>query len=673
MEETFDTPFGVPPFDKIEIEDYLPAYKEAMGVERAEVEAIVSNPETPTFANTIEALEATGRRLGQVSNVFDNMNGSNTNERMQEIANEVAPLLSDHYDDILLNDQLFQRIKAVYEQKDNLELNVEQQTLLDDTYKIFTRNGANLADTQKEELRAINKELSTLTLKFDDNVLAENNTFELVIENEADLAGLTDGVIATAAETATERGHDGKWVFTIHKPSMLPFLTYSERRELRERIYRAYFNKGDHGNELDNNEIVRRMASMRVKRAKLLGYETHAHYMLERRMAKTAENVYDLLDQIWQPALAKAKGEVSEFQAMIDAEGGDFQLQPWDWWYYAEKVRKAKYALDDEELRSYFQLENVRDGAFEVVNKLWGITFEERADIPKYHPDVQVYEVKEADGTHLGLLYVDYYTRASKRGGAWMSSFRKQSKWNGKMITPVIVNVFNYPNPTEDMPSLISLDNVKTLFHELGHGLHGLLSDCTYNSQSGTAVPRDYVELPSQIMENWAVHPEVSKSYARHYETGEPIPDELVEKIRKSSTFNQGFETTELIAASYLDMDWHTLADAEEQNVVEFETNSMNGIGIIPEILPRYRSTYFAHIFAGGYSAGYYSYTWAEVLDADAFQAFKEAGLYDQATAQAYRKYILATGGTEEPMTLYKRFRGSEPKIDAYLQRRGLD
>ena len=673
MLESFDTPFGVPPFDKIQTEDYLPAYKQAMEVERNEIDAIVNNPEAPTFANTIEALEATGRMLDRVSSVFGNMNGSNTNERMQEIASEVAPIMSDHYDDILLNDQLFQRIKTVYEQGDNLELNVEQRTLLDDTYKVFARNGANLSEPEKEELRAINKELSTLTLKFSDNVLAENNTFELVIGDETDLAGLPAGVITAAAETATERGHEGKWVFTIHKPSMIPFLQYSEKRDLREEIYRAYFTKGDHGNELDNNQIVARLASLRIKRAKLLGYETHAHYVLERSMAKNAANVYDLLDQIWEPALAKAKEEAAEFQAMIDAEGGDFKLQPWDWWYYAEKVRKAKYAMDDELLRPYFRLENVRDGAFDVANKLWGITFELRSDIPVYHPDVQVYEVKEADGVHLGLLYVDYYTRASKRGGAWMSSFRKQSKRNGEMITPIIVNVFNFPNPTEDTPSLITLDNVKTLFHELGHGLHGLLSDCTYNSQSGTAVSRDYVELPSQIMENWAVHPEVIKSYARHYETGESISEDLLEKIRKSSTFNQGFETTELIAASYLDMDWHTLIDDTEQNVVEFENGSMNRIGLIPEILPCYRSSYFAHIFAGGYSAGYYSYTWAEVLDADAFQAFNEAGLFDQETAQAFRKHILATGGTEEPMTLYKRFRGSEPKIDAYLARRGLD
>lgn len=669
----YNTPFNVPPFDKIKEEHYLPAFKEGIKQEWSQIEVIANSSEAPTFENTIEALESSGVLLTRISNVFFNMTSAHTNDELQRIAKEVAPLLSRHQDNILLNEKLFQRVKAVYEQKDGLNLAVEQNTLLEKYYKDFVRGGANLDEEQKVDLREINEELSLLTLKFGENILGENNAFELIIEKEADLAGLPEAAIVGAAEAAGERGHEGKWVFTIHKPSMIPFLQYSEKRELREKIFKAYINKGDNNNELDNKEILSRIAALRVKKANLLGYKTHADFVLEKNMAKEPEKVYAFLDQLWEPALAKAKKEAEEFQKMIAEEGKDFKLQAWDWWYYAEKLKKARYELDDETLRPYFKLENVRNGAFTVANKLFGITFEEITDIPKYHEEVMVFEVKEADGSHIGLLYTDYHPRASKRGGAWMSSYRKQSRLGGREITPVITNICNLSKPTGDKPALISLENVETLFHEFGHALHGLLSNCTYQRLSGTAVPRDYVELCSQIMENWATEPEVLKSYARHYETGEPIPDELIARIGKARHFNQGFETVEYLAASYLDMDWHTLTAAGQLDPVEFENASLGKIDLIPEIVTRYRSTYFGHIFSGGYSSGYYSYIWAEVLDADAFQAFKEAGVYDQKTAQSFRKNILATGGTEDPMTLYKRFRGAEPKIDALLKRRGLD
>lgn len=669
----FNTPFNVPPFDKIKEEHYLPAFKEGMRQQEQEIEVIVNNIEPPTFENTIEAMENSGTLLTKVNNVFQNLKSAHTNDEIQRIAKEITPLLSKHEDNILLNNKLFQRVKSVYERKDWLSLNREQKAVLEKYYKDFVRGGANLDEEEKAELREINKELSLLSLRFGENILKENNAFELVIEKEEDLAGLPEAVIMGGAEAAKERGHEGKWVFTLHKPSMIPFLQYSEKRGLREKIFKAYINRGNNDNELDNKEILSKMAALRTRRANLLGYKTHADFVLEERMAKKPENVYDLLNRLWRPALTRAKEEAKALQAMIDKEGKHFKLQPWDWWYYTEKLKREKYALDDELLRPYFKLENVREGAFSVANKLWGITFEERTDIPKYHEDVKVFEAKEADGTHIGILYADYYPRVSKRGGAWMNAYREQSRQGGKEVTPVITNVFNFTKPTADQPSLLSLDEVATLFHEFGHGLHGLLSDCTYEKLSGTSVAWDFVELPSQIMENWASDPEVLKMYAKHYKTGEPIPVELIEKIKRASKFNQGFKTSEYLAASFLDMDWHTLTEAKELDPIEFENESMNRIGLIPEIVVRYRSPYFRHIFSGSYSSGYYSYIWAEVLDADAFQAFKEAGLFDRKTGQAFRENILAAGGTEDPATLYKRFRGAEPKIDALLERRGLN
>jgi len=669
----FNTLFNVPPFDKIKEEHYLPAFKQGIKQQQKRIEAIVNNSDVPTFKNTIEALESSGALLTKVRNVFNNMTSAHTNDELQKIAKEVAPLLSKHNDDIKLNAGLFKRVKAVYGQKEKLEMSSEQNKLLEKTYKEFVRGGANLSLEKQARLREINEKLSLLSLKFGENILKENNAFEMVIEKEEDLAGLPPSVITGASEAAKERDHEGKWAFTLHKPSMIPFLQYSEKRELREKIFKAYINRGNNNNELDNKAILSKIAALRAEKANLLGYRSHAEFVLEKNMAKEPDNVYKFLNQLWKPALARAKQEARELQAMIEKEGKDFKLEPWDWWYYAEKLKKLKYDLDDSLLRPYFRLENVRDGAFAVANRLYGITLEERTDIPKYHEDVKVFEVKEADGSHIGLLYVDYFPRASKRGGAWMNSYRKQSRREGKTVHPVISNVGNFSKPTGDKPALLSFEEILTLFHEFGHALHGLLSNSTYEKLSGTSVARDFVELPSQIMENWASDPEVIKTYAKHYETGETIPQSLIDKIKKSSLFNQGFATVEYLAASFLDMDWHTLTEAKELNVEKFETDSLNRIGLIPEIVVRYKSPYFRHIFSGGYSSGYYSYIWAEVLDADAFEAFKETGLFDQKTALAFRKNILEKGGTEEPMALYKRFRGAEPKIDALLKRRGLN
>jgi peptidyl-dipeptidase Dcp len=670
--EEWDTPFGVPPFDRIQVEHFMPAYQEAMREHVAEVDAIVSNPEAPTFGNTIEALERSGARLSRVSAVFRGLNSANTSDELQAVAKEISPLISKHFDDIAMNEKLFERVKAVYGDRGELDLTPEQSMLLEKTYKGFVRNGALLGEAEKDELREINKEHDLLSLQFAENVLKETNSFELVIESEDDLAGLPEAVVSGAAETAAERGHEGKWVFTTQKPSMLPFLQYSQKRDLREKIFKAYINRGNNGDEFDNNEIVSKIVDLRIRRANILGYETHAHYVLEERMAKEPEAVYDLLWKIWKPGLERAKNEANELQAMIYEEGGDIELMPWDWWYYAEKVKKAKYDLDEEMLRPYFELENVLEGVFELANRLWGITFEERSGVPVYHEDVTVYEVKEEDGTHLGLLYTDYFPRASKRGGAWCGGYRDQSIVDGKNIRPIMTNCGNFSKPTGDIPALLSYDEVTTMFHEFGHGLHGLLSNTSYERLSGSGVAWDFVELPSQIMENWCTEPEMMKIYALHYETGEPIPDELIAKIKKAKHFNQGFATTEFIAAAFLDMDWHTLARPTELAPTAFDDESMGRIGLIPEIIVRYRSPYYRHIFAGGYSAGYYSYIWAEVLDADAFQAFKEAGLFDRETGNRFRENILAKGGTEEPMTLYVRFRGSEPSIEPLLERRGL-
>ncbi|MFO7615156.1 MAG: M3 family metallopeptidase [Bacteroidales bacterium] len=670
--QAYNTPFETPPFDRILNEHYMPAFREGMLQQTQEIEAIVNNPEAPTFANTIVAMDRSGDLLYRVSDVFYNLTSAHTSDELQQIAREVSPLRTAHFDNIYLDPGLFQRVKTVWEMRGELGLSQEESMLLEKTYKRFARGGANLPPEQQEELREINKELSMLSLQFGDNLLAETNAFKLFIEDPEDLAGLPLFFRDAAAEAAKAEGQEGKWLVTLHYPSRVPFLQYSEKRELREKVLMAYANRGNNDNEHDNKAIASRMASLRVKKANLLGYATHADFILEENMAKDPETVYDFLDKVWTAALPVAKKEAAELQAMIDAEGGNFKLEPWDWWYYAEKVRKQKYDLDEEALKPYFALENVRQGMFDVATKLWGIHFEERDDISTYHPEVRTYEVKEADGSHIGIFYMDMFPRASKDGGAWMNSYRDQYRVDDSLVSPIITNVCNFTKPTGDSPSLLTFEEVSTMFHEFGHALHGLLSDCTYRRLSGTSVSRDFVELPSQIMENWAGEPEVMKMYARHYQTGEVITQELIDKIVASEHFNQGFITVEYMSACFLDMDWHTLTDTTQQNALAFEEASLEKAGLIPEIIVRYRSPYFAHIFSGGYSSGYYSYLWAEVLDADAFQAFKETGVFDQATAQAFREHILSKGGTEDPMTLYVKFRGKEPDVKAMLRRKGL-
>jgi len=672
--DKWDTPFETPPFDEISEDHYLPAFADAMKLHNGEIDAIVNNTDSPTFKNTIAALDNSGEILKRVNRVFSAMNESMNNEKIQSIAKEISPKLSKHYDNINMNNALFAKIKTLYNKIDELNLNKEESVVLENYYRDFIRGGANLNEEDKVRFSEINGELSTLSIQFGENVLSETNQFELVIDNKDDLVGLPESAIANSAETASNNGQQGKWIFTISKPSMIPFIKYSTKRGLREKIYSAYFMKGDHDNELDNKRILVKMANLRLEKAKLLGYSSHAEFVLDEQMAKSPSNVYQLLQKVWTPAIKRAKEERADMQKIIKKEGNSFKLESWDWWYYSEKVKKVKYNFDENEVRPYFEVNNVIQGVFGLATNLFGIKFEERHDIQKYHPEVKVFEVKEADGKHIGILYTDYFPRDSKRAGAWMDAFRKQYKRDGKMITPIIYNVGNFSKPIGDKPALISLDETLTLFHEFGHAIHGLLSDCTYESVSGTDTPRDFVEFPSQVMENWALHPDVLKSYAKHYETGEVIPTELVNKIKKSSKFNQGFATTEYLAASFLDMDWHTITKPVTIDATTFENSSMNKIGLIPEIKPRYRSTYFNHIFSGGYSSGYYSYIWAEVLDADAFAAFEKTGdVFDPDLAAKYRKYILSSGGTEDAMELYKKFRGSEPGIDPLLKRRGLN
>jgi peptidyl-dipeptidase Dcp len=663
------TPFGLPPYDEIKDEHFLPAYKKAMEEEIKEIDAIINNPESPTFENTLVALEKSGDLLYKVSRVFSQVNGADTNDKRKEIRKEVTPLLSKHRSSINLNEQLFQRIKAVYDKRETLKLNAEQKRLLDKRYERFVRSGANLKPEDKKKVKQIDEELSSLRVKFSNNLLEETNSFKIFLDKKEDLAGLPQSVIKAAAEAAEREGHKGKWLFTLHKPSWIPFLQYSTKRNLREKLYKGYINRGDNNNEFDNKKIIAKMASLRLEKAKIMGYKTHADFRLEINMAKNPQGVYGLLDKLWVPALKMAKNEAKTLQAMIDKEDGKFKLESWDWWYYTEKLRKEKYALDDSQLRPYFKLDNVREGAFYVANKLYGIKFKERKDIPTYHKDVQVFEVLEADGSHLGILFTDYFYRTSKRGGAWCGSVRRQSNIAGEKVHPVTFNVCNFPPPVGDKPSLITFENANTLFHEFGHALNNLFNKTSYPGIS--RAPRDYTEFPAQIMEHWCSDPEVMKVYARHYQTDKSIPQELIDKLEKSSHFNQGFITLEYLAASYLDMNWHTITDPKPVDTNKFENDYFKKIGLIPEIISRYRSTYFRHI-TSGYDAGYYAYIWANVLDCDAFEAFKETSLFDQKTAQSLRENLLATGNLEDPMVLYKRFRGAEPKIDGLLKKRGL-
>lgn len=665
------TPFGTPPFSLIKLEHFLPAYEEGIKEQKAEIERIVAGREVPNFKNTIEALELTGSLLTKVDRVFMNLVQTITNDEMQAVSEKVALMNARHRDDIYLNEGLFKRIKTVYDNRAKENLTTEQQILLTNYYLDFVRGGANLNEKEKEKLRAINEELSKLNVLFGDNVRKENSKFKLVVENKADLAGLTQDMISAAAAKAEEAGLNGKWLFTIDKPTLLPFLELSQNRALREKMYKAYMNRGNNNDELDNKKVLAKIVSLRVQKAQLLGYKTYADFVLEKKMAKTPEKAYKFLYDVWKPTLKKAQEEVADMQAIADKEGNKIKIEPWDWWFYAAKVKKAKYDLDESVLRPWFKLENVVNGVFQVATKLFGLQFVPRPDIEVYHPDVKAFEVREADGKHVGILYTDYYPRDSKNNGAWCENFRLQSNINGDFITPIVVNVGNFSKPTADKPALISLDETLTLFHEFGHALHFLLPKVVYPGSS--SVPSDFVEMPSQIMEKWALQPEVLRMYAKHFQTGQVIPDSLIEKLNRSGKFNQGFETGEYIAASILDMDWHTLSDPAEQDVPKFEANSLKHMGIIPEFLPRYMSTNFLHIATWGYEAGYYSYLWAAVLDADAFEAFMEHGLFDQKTASAYRKYILEPLGSVDLMENYKLFRGREPKVDALLKSRGLE
>ncbi|MGV8041378.1 MAG: M3 family metallopeptidase [Thermoanaerobaculaceae bacterium] len=672
--ESWSTPFGIPPFERIKPEHFAPAFEAAMAAQRKEIDLIASNPQSPSFANTLEALDASGELLASVSYVFYNLSQAETNDALQALAQEIAPKLSAFRDDIFLNENLFARVRAVWDQRESLALAADQRMLLKRSYTTFVRGGANLDAKAKERLRAVNAELAVLGVRFGDNLLKETNAYKLVIDRSEDLAGLPPGVVAAAADAAKAAKLDGKWVFTLHSPSIWPFLQYSDRRELRRQILEAYTTRANHGDTQDNKVVAAKIAALRTEKARLLGFTTWANFVLDNNMARSPEGVYGLLNQLWPAAQAKARHEAADLQAQIKAEGGTFQLAAHDWRYYAERVRKARYDLDEEAFKPYFQLDNVRQGVFWLAGKLWGLQFVELTDVPRYHPEVRTFEVKDADGSHVGILMVDYHPRPGKRGGAWMTNYRDQWLKGSTEMRPIIANVGNFTRPAGDLPALLTLDEVETMFHEFGHALHGLLSKCRYRSISGTEVALDFVELPSQIMENWVLEPEVLKVYAKHYKTGEPIPQALVDKLIRARQFNQGFATTEYLAACLLDMDWHTMLAPAEVDAAAFEQLSIARMGLIPEIVSRYRTTYFNHIFGGGggYSAGYYSYVWAEVLDADAFEAFKEKGVLDQATARSFRTNVLEKGASEEPMDLYVRFRGRAPSVGPLLAKRGL-
>lgn len=665
----FQSPYGSPDFDRIQLADYEPAFLKGIEQQNQEIKAIVENPEAPTFENTIVALDNSGEILNRVSGVFFALTSADTNDELMALESKIAPMLSEHSDNIYLNEALYQRVAKVCEQEKSgaIQLTTEQHYLLEKYRKAFERSGAALDKEKQARLREINKELSTLTIDFSNHVLADNNAFKLVVDKQEDLAGLPEAVIAGAASEAEAQGEKGKWVFTLQESSRTPLLQYAQNRELRKQIYQAYTSLGNRSNENDNKEILKKILTLRVEKAQLMGYDTYAAYVLADNMAKTPENVLDFLHNLWGYSIQNAKKEAAELQQIMDKEGKGEKLEAWDWWYYAEKLRQQKYNLNEDEIKPYFSQEDVQKGLFYVVNKLYGITLTPTDTVPVYNKDVKTYIVNDADGSFLGLFYCDYMPRASKQSGAWMSNFREQKEG----VRPLIYNVASFTKPAGDTPSLLTIDEAKTMFHEFGHALHGMLSQCKYQGVSGTAVAQDFVELPSQIMEHWTVEPEVLKVYARHYKTGEVIPDELVAKIENQALFNQGFMTTELLAAALLDMEFHNLTTTEGLDVVAFEKQVMDKLGLIPQIAPRYRATYFRHIM-GGYDAGYYSYLWAERLDADAFEAFKEHGIFDPATAKAFRQNILEKGGSDDPMKLYETFRGAQPSLEPLLKNRGL-
>ena len=669
--EEYETPFKIPPFEKIKFEHYEPAFMQGIDEHQKEILKIAQNEKEPTFENTLEALESSGKTLDKVANVFYNLLGSNTNDEFDALAVKMSPLLSAHNDKILLNKELFERIKILKSNEPSLKLSDEQKRLLDEPYKRFQRAGANLDQEAMIRLTEINSSLSSLSVQFDQNVLKETNGYSLIIDDPDDLQGLPNEEIRQASLLASSEGHDGKWVFKPTRVSMYPFLTYSEKRELRENLYKSYILRGDNDNDFDNKEIIKKMVALRKEKANLMGFDTHADYVLDNTMAKTTLNVNKLLDTVWNPGIEKAKGEVEAMQEIILEEGGNFKLEAWDWWHYSEKLRQEKFDFKEEEVKPYFSEDKVLKGAFEVAEKLFEITFTERDDLPKYREDIRTFVVEDFNNQVIGIFYTDFTQRPNKGGGAWMNTFRSQSKFEGKTI-PIVINVCNFPPKNVDGVSLLSFEQVETLFHEFGHGLHGLLSDVNYPSLSGTAVTRDYVEFPSQMMENWAREPEVIKTFAKHYITGETIPDELLAKISEAGTFNEGFETSEYVAAAHLDMAFHMEKDSIE-DIDAFEDETLKNLGLIPEIESRYRSTYFGHIFAGGYSSGYYSYLWTEVLEADAFEAFKQNGLYHKETADKLKKYVYSSGNTKDLMEQYVKFRGKEPDIQPLLEKRGLN
>lgn len=669
----YTTPFGVPPFDKIKVAHYKPAFQKGMEEQLKEVEAIVSNASEPDFENTIVALDQSGELLTKVAYAFGGESSVNTTDEIQALEQEISPLISKHSDDIRLNPGLFARIKSVYDNQAKFNLDKEQKKLLEVTYKGFVRGGANLDAEKQAGLRALNEKISLLELTFSQNALKETNAFQLIVDKQDDLSGLPQTVIASAASAASAAGMEGKWLFTLHNPSVMPFLQYADNRALREKMFKGYISRGNNGSDNDNKKVVKELVVARLAKANLMGYEDYAAFVLEEQMAKNEKNVYKLLDQLWAPSLAKAKEELADINAEIRKEGADFEAEGWDWRYYFEKAKIAKFNLDENEVRPYLELNHVRDGAFYVANKLYGITFTEIKDIPKPDADAWAFECKEKDGTSLGVLYMDFFTRPGKSGGAWCDTYRSQAYKDGKRVAPVVTTVFNYSKPAEGQPALLSADEAETVFHEFGHALNALFADVHY--QGVGYVPTDFVELPSQIMEHWVFEPEVLKVYAKHYETGEVIPQAIVDKMIKSGKYGQGFATTEYLAASLLDMDYHVLKETPvELDIEKFEANGLNSRGLLRQIPPRYRTTYFGHTMAGGYTAGYYSYIWAEVLDCDAFESFRETNdIFNQEVAAKFRTNVLAPGCIDEAMDMYKNFRGSEPGIDPLLKNRGLN
>lgn len=664
-------PFEEAPFSKIKTDHYQPAIKEAIALANAEIDAITASAEAPTFKNTIEALENSGETLGRTTSIFFNMNSAETNDEIQQIAQEVSPWLSEFSNDLTLNEELFKRVKAVYEQKDGLNLSVEENRLLEKHYKSFSRNGANLKEEDKKKLREIDTELSKLSLTFGEHVLAETNNYELLVTDESKLEGLPESEKETAAQLAKDKGKEG-FIFTLQYPSYIPFMKYVKDRELRKELSIAFGAKGFQDNKFNNEDIVLKITNLRHQRANLLGYNTHADFVLEERMAKTPEKVNDFLEELLEKAKPAAEKEFKELTAFAEELDNIDHLEKWDSAYYSEKLKQKLFDVDDEQLKPYFQLENVIDGVFTVANKLYDLQFKEVQDVDKYHEEVKTYRVTNAKGEEVALFYADFHPREGKRGGAWMTVYRDQQKKDGKNIRPHISNVCNFSRATSKKPALLTFNEVTTLFHEFGHALHGMLADTTYTSLSGASVYWDFVELPSQVLENWCYEPEALALFAKHYETGEIIPKELIEKIKKSANFQEGMQTLRQLSFGMLDMAWHGIDPSTVKNVKEHESKAFENTKLFPDVAENCMSTSFSHIFQGGYSAGYYSYKWAEVLDADAFAYFKEEGIFNKEVATKFKEHVLSQGGTEDPMVLYKRFRGKEPNPEALLKRAGL-